>query len=104
MPIRETGTAANGISVARQFWRNRNTTTNTSAIASTSVFTTSRIETFTKRVVSYTFAYVRPSGKRFARSAMTALHCSATSSALAPGWRNTPTSVACLPFTRPTNS
>jgi hypothetical protein len=52
VPISDTGTAANGISVARQFCRNRNTTTNTSAIASARVFTTSRIETFTKRVVS----------------------------------------------------
>ena len=53
MPISDTGTAAIGISVARQFCRKTNTTRNTSAMASASVFTTSRIDTSTKRVVSY---------------------------------------------------
>jgi hypothetical protein len=48
----DTGTAANGITVARQLCRKRNTTRNTRIIASTSVITTSRIETSTNMVVS----------------------------------------------------
>ena len=48
----DTGTAANGITVARQFCRNRNTTRKTSTIASSSVITTSRIDTSTNMVVS----------------------------------------------------
>ena len=38
VPISDTGTASIGISVARQFWRNRKTTRMTSTIASPSVF------------------------------------------------------------------
>ena len=45
VPISDTGTASIGMSVARQFCRNRKTTANTSSIASTSVVSTSRIET-----------------------------------------------------------
>ena len=52
VPTMDTGTARQGISVARQFWRNRYTTRNTSTIASKSVFTTSSMEIFTKVVVS----------------------------------------------------
>ena len=52
VPISDTGTAAKGMRVARQFCRNRNTTRNTSTIASTSVCTTSWIETRTNVVVS----------------------------------------------------
>ena len=43
-PASAIGTTMVGISVARQFCRNRNMTRNTSAIASTSVLTTSSIE------------------------------------------------------------
>ena len=63
MPISDTGTASNGISVARQLCRNRYTTRNTSSIASPSVITTSRIETSTKRVVSYTTEWREPVGE-----------------------------------------
>ena len=52
VPINDTGTASIGISVARQFCRNRNTTANTSIMDSTSVLTTSRIDTRTNLVVS----------------------------------------------------
>ncbi len=52
MPISETGTASIGMSVARALCRKRYTTSSTSSIASASVTTTSRIDTFTKRVVS----------------------------------------------------
>ena len=53
MPISDTGTATTGMKVARQFCRNRYTTSTTSTIASASVLTTSSIDTWTKRVVSY---------------------------------------------------
>jgi hypothetical protein len=84
--------------VARQFCRNRNTTRNTSSIASPSVFSTSRIDTSTKRVVSYGTAYVSPSGKRVESSCAVVRTVFATSSALAPGVRKMPTSVAGLPL------
>ena len=44
VPSSTTGTAMVGISVARQFCRNRNITRNTSTMASTRVLTTSSIE------------------------------------------------------------
>ena len=98
MPISDTGTARNGITAARQLCRNRYTTRNTSSIASPSVFSTSRIETSTKRVVSYGTAQASPSGKRFASSPTREVTVFATSSAFAPGARKTPTSVAALPL------
>ena len=52
-PIRDTGTAMNGISAARQLCRNTNTTISTSAAASSSVWMTSLIDASTTRVVSY---------------------------------------------------
>ena len=51
VPISTTGTAMVGISVARQFCRNRYITTTTSAMASIRVITTSLIDTVTKGVV-----------------------------------------------------
>ena len=52
VPMSETGTASIGMSVARQFCRNRNTTMITSTIASVSVFRISSIPAETGRVVS----------------------------------------------------
>src|SRR5690606_12266619 len=52
VPISEIGTATAGISVARQLWRKRKTTNMTSSVASTSVLTTSWIETSINAVVS----------------------------------------------------
>jgi hypothetical protein len=52
VPMRDTGTASIGINVARQLWRNRNTTSITSAIASASVFTISRMPSVTGMLVS----------------------------------------------------
>jgi hypothetical protein len=52
VPIRETGTAAMGITVARQFWRKTKTTRITSTIASTNVVMTSLTDALTKSVVS----------------------------------------------------
>jgi hypothetical protein len=94
VPISDTGTAANGISVARQSCRKMYTTMNTSSIASSSVFTTSRIDTSTNMVVSNGIAYVKPAGKRCESSPSFARTASPTSIWLAPGWRNTPISVA----------
>ena len=51
-PIRDTGTASIGMSVARQLSRKMKTTSSTSNPASSSVFTTSRTDSETKRVVS----------------------------------------------------
>jgi hypothetical protein len=51
VPISTTGTAMVGISVARQFCRNRYITTTTSTMASIRVITTSLIDTVTKGVV-----------------------------------------------------
>ncbi len=52
VPVRETGTASVGISVARRLWRNSHTTRKTSAIASKNVMVTSRMETRTYWLVS----------------------------------------------------
>jgi len=52
VPISETGTATSGMSVARQFWRNRKTTRRTRSIASPSVMTISRMPSVTGAVVS----------------------------------------------------
>ena len=52
VPIRDTGTAISGISVARQFWRNRNTTTITSSVASAMVVVISAMPSVTGSVVS----------------------------------------------------
>ena len=52
VPSSTTGTAMVGISVARKFCRKRYITRKTSTMASTSVFTTSSIESRTKGVVS----------------------------------------------------
>jgi len=52
VPMRETGTASIGMSVARQLPRKRKTTRTTRRPASKSVCSTSLIEAFTKRVVS----------------------------------------------------
>ena len=51
-PISETGIVAAGMIVLRQSCRNRNITITTRTIASNSVMTTSRIESFTTVAVS----------------------------------------------------
>ena len=52
VPIRETGIVIEGISVLRQFCRNKKMTSTTRTIAISSVMTTSLIEAFTKSDVS----------------------------------------------------
>ena len=67
-----TGTASTGISVARQLWRKRNTTSVTSAIASSRVLVTSSMLAVTNGVVSNGMVQVTPSGKPRASSFMRA--------------------------------
>ncbi|OPZ80722.1 MAG: hypothetical protein BWY76_03271 [bacterium ADurb.Bin429] len=52
VPMRDTGTASMGMSVARTVPRNRNTTSKTSRMASNSVRRTSVTDSFTKSVES----------------------------------------------------
>ena len=104
MPISDTGTATTGMNVARQFCRNRYTTRTTRIIASASVMITSSIDTFTKRVVSYTTDWTMPLGKLLLKLSTVRSTSSPTLSALAPGCRKIPTSVADLPLTRPMKS
>jgi hypothetical protein len=82
-----TGTARSGISVARQLWRKRKTTRVTSAIASSSVITTSSIEAVTNGVVSNGMVQVTASGKPCASSFIRSTKASFTWSWLAPGRR-----------------
>ena len=61
----------------------------TSSTASNSVFTTSRMDSLTNTVGSYTIWYSIPSGKFWDSSAMVVRTRSASRSALPPGSRNT---------------
>ena len=65
VPISDTGIVTAGISVLRQSCRNRNITSMTKMMASTSVFSTSRMDSPTKVVVSKAISYSSPGGKRF---------------------------------------
>ena len=98
-PMSDTGTAINGIRVARNEPRKTQTTRNTSAIASRRVFTTSSIDTRTKRVESYGVAQAIPTGKRLATSFIVACTPSAVASELAPGCRKIAMLIAGLPLT-----
>ena len=73
--------------MARQLWRKRKTTSVTSAIASSSVITTSSIEAVTNGVVSNGMVQVTPEGKALASSSIRAVKASFTWSWLAPGRR-----------------
>ena len=69
VPITLTGTASIGMSVARQLWRNRNTTSVTRIIASISVTTTSWIEVVTNGVHQHLAVQVEGDIVRLAASA-----------------------------------
>ena len=88
VPINEIGTAINGIKVARQLCKNKNTTSTTNTIASPSVFTTSMIEDLTKSLVSYGTSQSTPSGNLFLSSAIFSLMAFAVSSEFAPVCKN----------------
>ena len=101
-PTSDTGTVISGISVARQFCRNTNTTMMTRMMASTSVCSISTMPSDTGSVVSREILYSRSRGKRVERSASVALISSATSRALVPGIWNTASTAAGLASWRPT--
>jgi hypothetical protein len=63
VPMSDTGKVSAVMSTLRQPWRNRKMTRMTSAIASTSVVTTSSTEARTASVVSVPDAKSRPGGK-----------------------------------------
>ena len=85
VPINETGTAREGISVARTFWRKMNTTRITSAMAWNRVITISLMPSVIARVVSSETMYSMSSGKSADISSITATIFSASSRPLAPG-------------------
>ena len=101
-PISETGTVISGISVARQFCRNTNTTMMTRATASTRVWRISVMPSVTGSVVSSDTTYSMSRGKRCLSSSICALMRLATSSALVPGIWNTAMTADGLPLCRPT--
>ncbi|CAB3964780.1 hypothetical protein BLA3211_03045 [Burkholderia aenigmatica] len=83
VPSNTTGTAIVGMIVARRFCRNRYITRNTSTIPSSSVLTTSSIDSFTNGVVSYGYFTTRPCGKNGASSSIFARTAFAVASAFA---------------------
>ena len=87
VPISDTGTATIGISVARQFCRNRYTTSTTSKAASKMVLVTSLMDESTNKVVSKGIAKSMSCGNAVFNSRMRRRTDSATSSAFAPGCR-----------------
>src|SRR5207245_2032424 len=84
VPSKTTGTAMVGISVARKLCRNRYMTRKTSAMASTSVLTTSSMESRTNGVVSNGYFTSTPAGKNGDNSARRVRTALTVSSALAP--------------------
>src|SRR3546814_16793366 len=74
-----------GISVARQFCRNRNITTKTSRIASNRVWMTCSTDSFTKVELSTGKSYLTQAGKVLDSSFTRLFTPSTVSSALAPG-------------------
>ena len=69
VPISDTGMVTLGMTVARQSWRKRKMTTMTSTIASSSVFTTSRIDSRTAVVGLKAISYFIDGGKLTAQPA-----------------------------------
>ena len=93
VPISATGTTSDGISVARQLCKNRNTTMVTSSSASTMLRTTLLTEVVMNGVVSKGTLQTTPFGKLGSSSAMRWRSPLATASALAPlvNWMLRPT-------------
>ena len=63
VPMSETGIVIAGMSVLRQFCRNRNMTSTTRTIASPSVFSTSMIDSRTTTTLSNAICASSPGGK-----------------------------------------
>ena len=97
VPMSDTGIVIAGISVVRQFCRNRNMTSTTSAMASASVVTTSRIDSATTVVVSKATSILSPGGKRSDNLLISASTSRYTCSAFAVGSCRTPKATASRP-------
>ena len=70
VPISETGIVMAGMSVLRQFWRNRNMTRITRTMASSRVTSTSLIDSRTTPTLSKARRHSRPGGKFFSSRAI----------------------------------
>ncbi len=99
-PMSETGIVMVGMSVLRQLWRNRNITRTTSAIDSSSVLRTSRIDSSTTWVVLNATWYFRPGGNVADSRWSSARTRRSTSSALALGSWMTANPTASIPWNR----
>ena len=85
VPTIATGTEISGMRVARHFCRNRSITRATRITAMPSVRSTSRCDSSTKGVVSYTTRAWSPVGNRDLSASRRSRTCSAVCSALEPG-------------------
>ena len=97
VPMSDTGIVIAGMSVVRQFCRKRNITRTTSAIASSSVVMTSRIDSATTVVVSNATSTFSPGGNRLDSRSISAVTSRYTCSAFAVGSRSTPNPTASRP-------
>src|ERR1041385_1179268 len=104
VPSNTTGTAITGISVARQLCRKMNITSTTSAIASSSVLTTSSIEMRMNVVESNGYDTDHPGGSDLASTSTVDLTSEATDSAFAFGASITARPDAGWPFWRMSTS
>ena len=100
VPTSETGIVIVGISVLRQFCRNTYITSTTSAIASTSVSSTSLIDSRTTPTLSKASRHSSPGGKLFSSRAISRITPWYTSSALALGSSWMPMPEASSPMKR----
>ena len=96
VPTIEIGTAASGMIDARHVWRNNTTTNTTISVASSSVVITSRMESRTNSVGSYTADQSIPCGKRVLSSFIFSRTPLESASALDPGAWNTAMATADL--------
>src|SRR3954470_3938591 len=100
VPMSETGMVMVGMTVARQSCRNRNMTSTTRAMASSSVLRTSRMESEMTVVLSNAISYLRPGGKLLDSRTSSALTRLYTSRAFAVGSCATPRPTASRPLNR----
>ena len=101
VPMRETGTATVGMSVARGLRRNRNTTPTTRQMEITSVRSTSFTEARIVVVRSRTIVMSIPVGMEALTEGNSRRICSTVWMMLAPGWRKTVMVMPGLPLTKP---
>ncbi len=100
VPINDTGMVNAGISVLRQFCRNRNNTRTTRTMASSRVFSTSVIDSCTTPTLSNARRASRPGGKFACNRSIVACTPSKVSMALADGRSWTPIPDASSPPNR----